>query len=125
MISICSGGEYSFKVVPDGDGKVKVITGSVNNITLDEYPVVGTPQELWLEATLNVDAVVTTLAVKTSATTDSTTKTSRQLAAISWSGGTPNVPTIYQGLKGSQNLLSCGLYHGWSSLYDGESSLYL
>lgn len=105
--------DYAFRVKNDGDGTVSVSAGSVNTESATGLTPAGKPTELWLKATLNASSVVTGAAVVTSSVTDSATQTTRQIATIVWNG---NVPTITQGIKGSQNLVSCGAVHYWQSL---------
>lgn len=105
---------YAFKVVSDGDGTVSVTAGTVNTVLATGLTPLGKPTQLWLKVTLDANSVVTTAVVDTASSTDTATNTSRQIASITWNG---DQPTIVQGIKGSQNLVSCGAQHGWSSLY--------
>lgn len=108
------GGEvYAFKVVDDGDGTVSVTTGTVNTVTATGLTPAGKPTALWLKVTFAND-VVTAASVQTSSGTTSETQDYRQIASITWSG---DLPTIAQGIKGSQSIASCGATHQWGTLY--------
>ena len=109
------GGElYAFRVVDDGDGTVSVTTGTVNTETATGLTPAGKPTALWLKATFDTDGVVTGASVQTSSGSTSATQDYRQIASITWSG---DVPTIAQGIKGSQSIASCGATHQWGTLY--------
>ena len=105
---------YAFKVVDDGDGTVSVTTGTVNTVTATGLTPSGKPAALWLKATFNTDGEVTGALVQTSSGSTSETQDYRQIASITWSG---DVPTIVQGIKGSQSIASCGATHQWGTLY--------
>ncbi len=105
--------DYAFRVKNDGDGTVSVSAGSVNTVSATGLTPTGKPTELWLKVTLNASSVITAATVVLSSVTDSATETTRQIATIVWDG---DAPTITQGIKGSQNLVSCGAVHYWSAL---------
>jgi hypothetical protein len=104
---------FAFKVVDDGDGTVSVTTGTVNTVTATGLTPAGKPTALWLKVTF-ADDVVTAASVQTSGGTTSETQDYRQIASITWNG---NLPTIAQGIKGSQSIASCGVTHQWGTLY--------
>ena len=104
---------YAFKVVDDGDGTVSVTTGTVNTETTTGLTPAGKPTELWLKVTFE-DDVVTAASVQTSGGTTSDTQDYRRIASITWDG---DLPTIGQGMKGSQSIASCGVTHLWGTLY--------
>ena len=106
--------DYAFRVKDDGDGTVSVSAGYINTEAATGLTPAGKPTQLWLKATLNASSVVTAAAVVTSSAADSATETYRQIATITWNG---DAPTITQGIRGSQNLVSCGASHEWASLY--------
>jgi len=109
------GGElYAFKVVDDGDGTVSVTTGTVNTETTTGLTPGGKPTELWLKVTFNASGEVTAASVQTANGGTSATQDYRQIATITWD---ENVPTISQGIKGSQSIASCGATHQWGTLY--------
>jgi len=105
---------YAFKVVDEGNGTVSVETGTVNTETATGLTPSGKPTELWLKATFDTDGEVTAASVQTSSGSTSATADYRQIASITWDG---NVPTIVQGIKGSQSIASCGATHQWGTLY--------
>jgi len=105
---------FAFKVVDDTDGTVSVTTGTVNTETATGLTPAGKPTALWLKATFDADGVVTGASVQTSSGSTSATQDYRQIASITWSG---DVPTIVQGIKGSQSIASCGATHQWGTLY--------
>ncbi len=105
---------YAFKVIDDLDGTVSVLTGTVNTETATGLTPGGKPTELWLKATFDTDGVVTGASVQTSSGSTSATQDYRQIASITWDG---DVPTIAQGIKGSQSIASCGATHQWGTLY--------
>jgi len=113
-----SGGDssplYAFKVVNDGDGTVSVTTGTVNTSTATNLTPSGKPTVLWLKVTFDTDGDVTTAIVATTPGSTSATNDARQIASITWDG---DVPTIVQGIKGSQSIASCGATHQWGTLY--------
>ena len=104
---------FAFKVVDDGDGTVSVTTGTVNTVTATGLTPAGKPTALWLKVTF-ADDVVTAASVQTSSGTTSETEDYRQIASITWN---VDVPTISQGIKGSQSIASCGVTHQWGTLY--------
>ena len=104
---------YAFKIVNDGDGTVSVTTGTVNTVTATGLTPTGKPTALWLKVTF-LDDVVTAASVETSGGSTSETADYRQIASITWSG---DIPTIVQGIKGSQSIASCGATHQWGTLY--------
>jgi hypothetical protein len=109
------GGEfYAFKVVDDGDGTVSVTTGTVNTVTTTGLTPGGKPTALWLKVTFNASGEVTAASVQTASGGTSATQDYRQIATITWNG---DVPTISQGIKGSQSIASCGATHQWGTLY--------
>jgi hypothetical protein len=109
------GGEfYAFRVVDEGNGTVSVTTGTVNTVTATGLTPTGKPTELWLKVTFDTDDVVTAASVETSSGTTSETEDYRQIASITWDG---DLPTIVQGIKGSQSIASCGATHQWGTLY--------
>lgn len=105
---------FAFKVVDDTDGTVSVTTGTVNTVTATGLTPLGKPDKLWLKVTFDTDDVVTAASVETSSGTTSALEDYRQIASITWSG---DVPTIVQGIKGSQSIASCGATHQWGTLY--------
>jgi hypothetical protein len=105
---------FAFKVVDDGDGTVSVTTGTVNTVTATGLTPAGKPTALWLKVTFDTDGEVTAASVQTSSGSTSETQDYRQIASITWSG---DVPTISQGIKGSQSIASCGATHQWGTLY--------
>ncbi len=105
---------YAFQVVNDGDGTVSVTEGTVNTETATGLTPSGKPDELWLKTTFDTDGQVTAAAVETSSGSTSETEDYRRIASITWSG---DVPTIVQGIKGSQSIASCGATHQWGTLY--------
>jgi hypothetical protein len=105
---------YAFKVIDGLDGTVSVTTGTVNTVTATGLTPPGKPTELWLKATFDTDGQVTAAAVETSSGSTSETEDYRRIASITWDG---NVPTIVQGIKGSQSIASCGATHQWGTLY--------
>ena len=105
---------YAFKVVDEGNGTVSVETGTVNTETATGLTPSGKPTELWLNVTFDTDGAVTAASVQTSSGSTSATADYRQIASITWDG---NVPTIVQGIKGSQSIASCGATHQWGTLY--------
>ncbi len=105
---------FAFKVVDDGDGTVSVTEGTVNTETATGLTPSGKPTALWLKATFDTDGVVTGASVQTSSGSTSATQDYRQIALITWDG---DVPTIIQGIKGSQSIASCGATHQWGTLY--------
>tara|TARA_R110002050_G_scaffold300179_1_gene468065 strand:+ start:824 stop:1342 length:519 start_codon:yes stop_codon:yes gene_type:complete len=105
---------YSFKIIDDGDGTVSVTTGTVNTATATGLTPSGKPTQLWLKATFDTDGAVTGASVTTSSGSTSETADYRQIASITWSA---DVPTIAQGIKGSQSIASCGATHQWGTLY--------
>lgn len=109
------GGEadFAFKVVDDGDGTVSVLPGSINTYAATGLTPGGKPTELWLKATI-ASGAVSGASIVTASVADSDTASTRKVADITWNG---DVPSITQGIKGSQNIVSCGASHGWSSLY--------
>tara|TARA_R110000787_G_scaffold117669_1_gene228356 strand:- start:1517 stop:2566 length:1050 start_codon:yes stop_codon:yes gene_type:complete len=107
------GNLFAFKVVNDGDGTVSVTTGTVNTVTATGLTPTGKPTALWLKVTF-ADDVVTAASVQTSSGTTSETADYRQIASITWN---VDVPTIAQGIKGSQSIASCGATHQWGTLY--------
>jgi len=107
------GENYAFKVVQDGQNSLKVLAGSVNSQAVAEKDY-GRVSEIWLKATIHDDGAVTGASLVTSSSADTATASYRNVATITWDGGNA---TIAQGIKGSQNLVSCGNNHGWSSLY--------
>lgn len=115
--SAASGGggeaDFAFKVVDDGDGTVSVLPGSINAYTATGLTPGGKPTELWLKATI-ASGAVSGASIVTASVADSDTASTRKVADITWNG---DVPSITQGIKGSQNIVSCGASHGWSSLY--------
>ncbi len=110
------GGElYAFRVVDDGDGTVSVTTGTVNTEVATGLTPSGKPTELWLKVTFNASSgEVTAASVQTANGGTSATQDYRQIATITWNA---NVPTISQGIKGSQSIASCGITHQWGTLY--------
>jgi len=109
------GGElYAFKVVDNGNGTVSVTTGTVNTETATGLTPGGKPTALWLKVTFNASGVVTAASVQTANGGTSATQDYRQIATIAWSG---DLPTISQGIKGSQSIASCGATHQWGTLY--------
>jgi len=109
------GGElYAFKIIDDGDGTVSVTTGTVNTETATGLTPSGKPTELWLKVTFDTDGDVTAASVQTSSGSTSATQDYRLIAAITWDG---DLPTIVQGIKGSQSIASCGATHQWGTLY--------
>lgn len=104
---------YAFKVIDGLDGTVSVLTGTVNTETATGLTPSGQPDELWLKVTF-ADDVVTAASVQTSSGTTSDTEDYRQIASITWDG---DLPTIVQGIKGSQSIASCGATHQWGTLY--------
>ena len=107
------GSLFAFKVVDDGDGTVSVTTGTVNTVTATGLTPTGKPTALWLKVTF-ADDVVTAASVQTSSGTTLETEDYRQIASITWN---VDVPTIAQGIKGSQSIASCGATHQWGTLY--------
>jgi gas vesicle protein len=105
---------YAFKVIDDLDGTVSVLTGTVNTETATGLEPAGQPDELWLKVTFDTDGVVTAASVETSSETTSATQDYRQIASITWD---EDLPTIVQGIKGSQSIASCGATHQWGTLY--------
>lgn len=105
---------YAFKVVDDGDGTVSVTTGTVNTETTTGLTPGGKPTALWLKVTFNASGEVTEASVETASGGTSATQDYRQIATITWDG---DVPTISQGIKGSQSIASCGATHQWGTLY--------
>ena len=105
---------YAFKVIDNLDGTVSVLTGTVNTETATGLTPAGQPTALWLKATFDTDGVVTGASVQTSSGTTSATADYRQIASITWGG---DLPTIVQGIKGSQSIASCGATHQWGTLY--------
>jgi len=105
---------YAFKVVDDGNGTVSVETGTVNTETATGLNPGGKPTALWLKVTFDTDGAVTAASVETSSGSTSATIDYRQIASITWDG---DVPTIVQGIKGSQSIASCGATHQWGTLY--------
>jgi hypothetical protein len=105
---------YAFKVIDDGDGSVSVLAGAVNTVTATGLEPAGKPTELWLKVTFDTDGVVTAASVEESSGTTSETEDYRQIASITWDG---DLPTIVQGIKGSQSIASCGATHQWGTLY--------
>jgi gas vesicle protein len=105
---------YAFKVIDDLDGTVSVLTGTVNTETATGLEPAGQPDELWLKVTFDTDGVVTAASVETSSGTTSETEDYRQIASITWD---EDLPTIVQGIKGSQSIASCGATHQWGTLY--------
>ena len=105
---------YAFKVVDDGDGTVSVTTGTVNTETTTGLTPGGKPTALWLKVTFNASGEVTAASVQTANGGTSATQDYRQIATITWNG---DVPTISQGIKGSQSIASCGATHQWGTLY--------
>jgi gas vesicle protein len=105
---------YAFKVIDDLDGTVSVLTGTVNTETATGLEPAGQPDELWLKVTFDTDGVVTEASVETSSGTTSETEDYRQIASITWD---EDLPTIVQGIKGSQSIASCGATHQWGTLY--------
>ncbi len=109
------GGElYAFKVVDNGDGTVSVTTGTVNTETTTGLTPSGKPTALWLKVTFNASGGVTSASVQTANGGTSANQDYRQIATITWNA---NVPTISQGIKGSQSIASCGATHQWGTLY--------
>tara|TARA_R110002073_G_scaffold58625_2_gene148347 strand:- start:321 stop:1010 length:690 start_codon:yes stop_codon:yes gene_type:complete len=109
------GGElYAFKIVDDGGGTVSVTTGTVNTVTATALTPTGKPTQLWLKVTFNTDGEVTAASVQTSSGSTSATQDYRLIATITWDG---DLPTIVQGIKGSQSIASCGVTHQWGTLY--------
>ena len=94
---------------------MSVTTGTVNTETATGLTPSGQVEELWLEVTFDDDGAVTEAKVGESAVTTSETKDSRLIASITWED---NVPTIVQGIKGSQSIASCGATHQWGTLYN-------
>lgn len=109
---------YMFKVVNNGDGSIKVLAGSVNTIDVAENTPAGQPTDAWLVVTVDAsDGSHTAAALQASNPgADTTTRTSRKVATITWAD---NVPTITQGIRGAQSIYSCGTSHTWRSLYGG------
>ena len=105
---------YAFKVINDLDGTVSVLTGTVNTETATGLTPEGKPTELWLKVTFDTDGVVTAASVEENSGTTSETEDYRQIASITWD---EDVPTIVQGIKGSQSIASCGATHQWGTLY--------
>jgi len=105
---------YAFKVIDGLDGTVSVLTGTVNTETATGLTPSGQPDELWLKVTFDTDGEVTAASVETSGGTTSETQDYRLIAAITWDG---DLPTIVQGIKGSQSIASCGATHQWGTLY--------
>ena len=105
---------YAFKVIDDLDGTVSVLTGTVNTETATGLEPAGQPDELWLKVTFDTDGVVTAASVEESSGTTSETEDYRQIASITWD---EDLPTIVQGIKGSQSIASCGATHQWGTLY--------
>ena len=105
---------YAFKVIDNFDGTVSVLTGTVNTETATGLTPSGQPDELWLKVTFDTDGEVTAASVQTSSGSTSETQDYRQIATITWNG---DVPTISQGIKGSQSIASCGATHQWGTLY--------
>jgi len=105
---------YAFKVVDNGNGTVSVTTGTVNTETTTGLTPGGKPTELWLKVTFNASGEVTAASVQTANGGTSATQDYRQIATITWD---ENVPTISQGIKGSQSIASCGATHQWGTLY--------
>jgi hypothetical protein len=105
---------YAFKVIDDLDGTVSVLTGAVNTETSTGLTPSGQPDELWLKVTFNTDGEVTAASVQTSSGSTSATQDYRLIATITWDG---DLPTIVQGIKGSQSIASCGATHQWGTLY--------
>jgi len=105
---------YAFKVINDLDGTVSVLTGTVNTETATGLTPEGKPTELWLKVTFDTDGVVTAASVEENSGTTSETEDYRQIASITWDG---DLPTIVQGIKGSQSIASCGATHQWGTLY--------
>ena len=105
---------YAFKVIDNFDGTVSVLTGTVNTETATGLTPSGQPDELWLKVTFDTDGEVTAASVQTSSGSTSETQDYRQIATITWDG---DVPTIVQGIKGSQSIASCGATHQWGTLY--------
>jgi hypothetical protein len=105
---------FAFKVVRNTEGTVSVTTGTVNTVTATGLEPADQPDELWLKVTFDTDGVVTAASVEESSGTTSETEDYRQIASITW---IQNVPTIVQGIKGSQSIASCGATHQWGTLY--------
>ena len=105
---------YAFKVIDGLDGTVSVTTGTVNTETATGLTPSGQPDELWLKVTFDTDGDVTAASVQTSSGSTSATQDYRLIAAITWDG---DLPTIVQGIKGSQSIASCGATHQWGTLY--------
>ena len=109
------GGLFAFKVVDDGDGTVSVTTGTVNTETATNLTPAGKPTQLWLKVTFSAttgEVTAATIAIASSVASE--TNDSRQVGTITWD---VDVPTIIQGIKGSQSIASCGATHQWGTLY--------
>lgn len=106
---------FALREDPDNPGDYIVLAGSVNSINVPQYSVPGTPSEIWLNVTVSAGTASSATISTSSSGSDSETNTSRKIASPTWDSDT--LVTAGQGIKGSQNIVSCGASHGWSSLY--------
>lgn len=108
------GGEFFLQVIDNGDGSVDVLDTAVNDYATSFSQLGGKPTEIWLQVALT-DSKVTAATLSPSGGSDSTTSSYRLIATITWNG---DVPTITQGMRGSQNIVSCDATHQWGTLYN-------
>jgi len=110
----CTDSRYAFKVIDDGGGSLKVMSGSVNTVVATGLEVSGKPDELWLKVTFDEDGDPTSAEVKKTSGDTSSTEDYRMIAYIEWDGDDPEID---QGIAGSQSIATCGGTHQWGSLY--------